>query len=101
MYSASVTGAFGEPRTFPCCGMPFSVLLMTVALGSALTSVPRCGVELDDDELPPVSTNPSTIAITISATTAAAAISTFGEAWRRCPGALTGGGGTCAWRLRL
>src|SRR5262249_25927669 len=103
MYSARVTGAFGEPRTFPCWGIPFSVVLPSAAFGSGLTREPRAGVEPDDedDDLRPVRTNPSTIASTIITTTNAAPISTFGEAWRRWPGAFTGGGGTCVWRLRF
>ena len=52
------------------------------------------GVLLDDD--PPVKTNPSTMARTMSATASAAPIKTFGEAWRLAPG----GGGTRASRRR-
>src|SRR5215468_5874589 len=77
--------------------MPAKSLRVSAAPGRV---APRGGGELDDD-LPPVSTEPSTITTTTIAIPAAEKSRTFGEACLRWPGAVTGGGGTFAWRLRF
>jgi hypothetical protein len=58
--------------------MPRKSRCASAAPGRAPASDPRAGVLLDDD--PPVKTNPSTMARTMSATASAAPIKTFGEA---------------------
>ena len=69
----------------PLCGMPLKSVL-TFEAGQGVSSEPTAGTspsELDD---PPPSTTANTIATPIATTTAPAAISTRGDAWR-CRGA--------------
>src|SRR4249919_2718110 len=90
MYWTIVTGAFGEPSTFPCCGIPSKVLSAESASGSALAGV-VLGVE-DDDERPS-SANAATAATAATAIATATTASTFGEAVRP-PVLRTGGRAT-------
>src|SRR5437763_1269500 len=84
-YSIIVAGADGFPSTLPCCGILAKRLCTSDASG-------RIDPVAFDELLPPVSATPRTIPTTIRTTTAAAAINTFGDAWRRrVPGALGGG----------
>ena len=85
MYSVIVTGALGEPSTFPCWGMPFSSDTAVPESGSGVGVV----VELDE---PPVSATAAATAIPARTMTAPAIASTFGEAFRP-PVLRTGGGG--------
>src|SRR5438067_1743361 len=101
-YSIIVNGAFGEPRTSPCCGIPANSRWTTSASGKALVSEPRVGTVPDADEVPPptASAIPTAAPATTSATTAAMT-STFGEARRRSPLRATGGGAAACWRRFL
>ena len=93
MYSIIVTGALGEPRTFPLCGMPLKSWVTTPASGSFV-------VVVTGDEDPPVIATTSAIAAATSAIAPTAAPSTFGDALRGPP-VLRTGGGVCTCRLRL
>ena len=93
MYSTIVTGAEGLPSRFPLCGMPLKSRVTAADPGSALTVVGE-----GDDE-PPLNATASPIATAMPAIPAAAASSTFGEAFP--PPVLRTGGRACAccrWR---
>ena len=102
MYSIIVTGAFGEPRTSPCCGIPANSRWTTPAFGNAFVSEPRVGmVPAEDELLPPKASAIATPAAMITSPATAAAASTFGDARRRAPLRATGGGAaTCCLRRR-
>ena len=103
MNSAIVTGAVGRPRVVPLCGMPLNSALTFEARGRASLSDPTAGTLPSEFDDPPPSTTAKTIATPIATTTAPAAISTRGDAWR-CRGApfgRTGGGAAGAVRPAL
>src|SRR2546423_2771257 len=102
MHSIIVTGAFGEPRTSPCCGIPANSRWTTSAFGNAFVSEPRVGmVPAEDELLPPTASAIPTAAAVITSPATAAAASTLGDARRRAPLRATGGGAApCCLRRR-